>query len=151
MSIFRNRYLRNQLEYTAPEVLFTLPNPNPYPTCVLIRISGAVCSKWSKLSSLFETLQFLIRDLSQSSLLQIAGIQLTLHHYQKIWYPDQWGLAACSLLVRSLDPRPHTRGEGLVTHLADSSDLWGLSICLLVTSIEWQRNSVIFLQVTVHV
>ena len=27
--------LTDQLEYTASEILFTLPSPNPYPTCVL--------------------------------------------------------------------------------------------------------------------
>ena len=37
----------HQLEYTAPEILFTLPNPNPYPTCALIQISSAVNSNWS--------------------------------------------------------------------------------------------------------
>ena len=26
---------KDQLDCTAPEILFTLPNPNPYPTCAL--------------------------------------------------------------------------------------------------------------------
>ena len=34
--------------------------------------------------------------------------------YQKVWYLDLWGLAACSLLVCSLMSRPHPRGEGPV-------------------------------------
>ena len=40
---------RDQLEYTAPEILFT--SPNPYPTCAWI--SGAVYSKWSVERSVF--------------------------------------------------------------------------------------------------
>ena len=31
------------MEYTAPEILFTLPNPNPYPTWVLTNLNFRCC------------------------------------------------------------------------------------------------------------
>ena len=37
----------NWLEYMAPEILFTFPSPNPYPTCALTNSNSvAMYSKW---------------------------------------------------------------------------------------------------------